>query len=123
MARVSRATKQKNLLKKVISTKKGFFSVDELFAETRDQGVGIATVYRFLREMRDTGDINQYTCERKTIYSVVRNSHCHFVCESCGSTKHFEVSSLDFLKNKVPGVINSFQIETHGLCHKCSNPE
>ena len=42
------------------------------------------------------------------------------LCEETGKIIHFDVDSLDFLKNKIPGTISSFQIEVRGVCSKCS---
>ena len=39
--------------------------------------------------------------------------------EETGKVIHFDVDSLDFLKNKIPGSISSFQIEVKGKCEEC----
>ena len=41
------------------------------------------------------------------------------ICEETGKVIHFDVDSLDFLKNKIPGSISSFQIEVKGRCKEC----
>jgi hypothetical protein len=37
--------------------------------------------------------------------------------EKTGKVIHFKIESLDFLKNKIPGTIKSFQIEVRGICN------
>lgn len=124
MVRVSRETKQKELLKNEVKKFKSFFTARELFsrASKKDRDIGIATVYRFLKEMRKSRNINSYICERRMIYSLDKNIHCHFTCERSGKVIHFEVDDLNFLKKirkKIPGEINSVLLEINGVCNNC----
>ena len=119
---VSRLTKQKELLQNELNTFKSFFTAEELYEKSKihDINLGLATVYRFLKTLRDTNEIFSYSCNNKLTYSKEKKSHCHFVCEETGKIIHFDVDSLDFLKNKIPGKITSFQIEVKGIYGKCS---
>jgi Fe2+ or Zn2+ uptake regulation protein len=85
-----------------------------------DHSIGLATVYRYLKKLKEDNDIYHYICNGKLVYSKENKSHCHFVCEETGKVIHFEINSLDFLKDKIPGSISSFQIEVRGKCKKCS---
>lgn len=123
MQRTSRNTKQKELLEKEMSTFNSFFTAEDLFKKSSkiDQNIGIATVYRFLNE-KVNKEIYSYVCDRRTLYSRKKNSHCHFTCEKTGKVTHFELNNLDFLKHiksKIPGKINSFQLEVKGVCEDC----
>ena len=119
----TRNTKQKKLIQKEIDKFKIFFTAEELYDKVKkiDNKTSLATIYRFLKRLRKLGDIYSYTCNNKLIYSKEKKSHCHFVCEETGKIIHFDINSLDFLKNKIPGSITSFQIEVRGTCKKCSN--
>jgi Fur family ferric uptake transcriptional regulator len=125
MAKISRNTKQKMLIKHEIMMVDAFFSAEDLYmlVKKKDNSIGIATVYRFLNEMKKNGELYSYICDRKTVYSKEKRSHCHFVCEKTGKIIHFDVDSLDFLKNKIPGSIASFQLEVRGICNSCSKDE
>lgn len=118
----TRNTKQKEIIDQEINRFKTFFTAEELFEKVKsvDNNMGVATIYRFLKTLRKNGNIFSYTCDGKLIYSKENKSHCHFVCEETGKVIHFDVDSLDFLKNKIPGSISSFQIEVKGKCDKCS---
>ena len=109
-------------MEECLLTSTSFFSAEEFFKrlEKKDTSLGIATVYRFLKEMRKRGKIHAYTCGRSLIYSVHKNAHCHFICEKCGKIAHFPLNSLDFLKKNVPGEICHFQLDVHGVCKECS---
>ncbi|MEN9626033.1 MAG: hypothetical protein RL557_361 [archaeon] len=121
MARLSRNTSQKILLQEEIQKSNSFFNAEELHQKVRkkDKTIGIATVYRFLKSLKEKNKIHSYTCNRRIIYSLENKNHCHFVCENCGKTEHIHVSSLDFIKNKMSGIICHFQIDIAGLCEKC----
>lgn len=121
----SRNTKQKELLQAECLKFKEFFTAEELFkkTKTKDSTIGIATVYRFLKEMKKRSEVFTYTCDRKTIYSNQEKSHCHYICEKTGRIIHFSLNNLNFLKeirSKIPGSINSFQIEIKGICKTCN---
>jgi Fur family ferric uptake transcriptional regulator len=121
MVRTSRSTKQKEIIDQELKKINSFFTAEDLFelVKRKNKDIGLATIYRFLKELRDNKKIYSYTCDGKLSYSREQKSHCHFICEKTGKIIHFDIDSLDFLKNKIPGTINSFQIEVKGTCVKC----
>lgn len=120
---ISRNTKQKEILFNEIEKFNSFFTAEELLgkANKKDTKIGIATIYRFLKNLSKKRKIHQYNCNRKTIYSIDKKSHCHFICEKCGKSSHIEINSLDFIKNKIKGSICHFQIDINGICKNCKN--
>lgn len=122
MTQKSRNTKQKELIQKEIDKMNSFFYAEDLYkkVKSKDGSLGIATVYRFLREEKERGNLYSYLCDRKFLYSKGKKNHCHFYCEETKKTIHFEIDDLSFLKNKVPGKINSIQLEVKGVCDTCS---
>lgn len=118
-----RRTKQKSILENETDKINHFFTAEELLekAKKKDPNMGIATVYRFLKDMKNNKRLFSYVCNRRMIYSKDKRSHCHFICEKTGKTIHFDIESLDFLKNKIPGEITSFQLEVRGICRDCEN--
>jgi Fur family ferric uptake transcriptional regulator len=121
MAKKSRKTKQKELIQSEISSIASFFTADELFEKIKkkDANIGIATVYRFLKDLRKKKELHSYICERKMIYSREKNNHCHFICQKCDRITHFNIDKIDFLKTKIKGEICHFQIDVHGVCSEC----
>jgi Fur family ferric uptake transcriptional regulator len=117
----SRNTKQKVLIQSEIQTFTSFFTADELYEKIKkkDNTIGIATVYRFLKDLRKKKELHSYVCERRMIYSRDKNNHCHFICQKCDQTTHFTVDKIDFLKTKIKGEVCHFQIDIHGICDKC----
>jgi Fe2+ or Zn2+ uptake regulation protein len=118
-----RKTIQKETLKKELEKIDTFFTAHDLLLriQKKDRHFGIATVYRFLKEACDRRELFSYVCDRKKVFSRADRSHCHFICERTGRVIHFDIDSLDFLKDRIPGSISSFQIEVRGECKgECS---
>lgn len=120
----SRQTEQKKIIEALINHETGFFSAEQIFslAKKKDTKIGIATIYRFLKERRKKNKLYSYMCDRKMLYSTEKKSHCHYLCEKTGKITHFDIDNLDFLKSikqKIPGSITSFQIEIKGVCKEC----
>jgi len=118
----SRNTHQKNVMRCEVVNMNSFFSGEDLLNRVRksDPSIGKATVYRFLKEMKDKKLLHFYNCDRKTLYSKSQKSHCHFICEKCSTTKHIEIKNLDFLKKNMQEEICHFQIDVYGLCSECN---
>ena len=122
MGRQNRNTKQKVIISQELSRIDSFFNAEELYNNVRkqDKNIGMATIYRYVNESKGKGELYTYTCDRKTVYSKGKKSHCHFKCEKTGKTIHFDIDNIDFLKDKIPGTIKSFQLEVKGICKDCN---
>ena len=116
----SRKTRQKELIKKEIGRIDSFFSSEDLYKRVnkKDEKIGIATVYRILRDLKERDKLHSYICKRRMIYSKDRKSHCHFKCQECGKIFHLSIKFIDFLKEKV-GSVCHFQIDVEGVCENC----
>ena len=119
----NRNTRQKQIIEEEFQKTKTFFTAEELHKKVlkKDKKIGIATIYRFIKELKKQGKVYSYLCNRRNIFSKGQKSHCHFICEKTGKVIHFEINNLDFLKNKIPGSITSFQLEVKGICNDCRN--
>jgi Fur family transcriptional regulator, ferric uptake regulator len=120
-----RMTKQKRLIAEELETFDSFFSADDLHRRVnqKDPSVAKATVYRYLKDLRDSNHLHSYLCDRRLVYSKKHSNHSHFTCQQCGRVVHFDVDSIDFLKGKVPGSICHFLIDVSGICDECTNVE
>lgn len=117
----SRNTRQKELIIDEIEGFDRFFNSEELFerVKKKDSKMGIATVYRVLKDLKSKHKLHAYVCDRRTIYSRDKKSHCHFKCEKCGKISHVDVEKLDFLKKSFSGEICHVQIDVTGICSNC----
>src|SRR3989344_3270029 len=121
MGRISRNTKQKELVAKELKNFSSFFTAEEIYQSVKkyDKKIGLATIYRFLKEYAKKEELHSYQCGKKTIYSNNKNSHSHFICKNCGKTVHMDVKDIDFIKKKIKGSVCHFQIDIYGICEKC----
>ncbi len=116
----SRETKQKKEINNAINDIKTFFTAQDIYDKVKKKNIGIATIYRFLNELKKNRKIHFYVCNRKALYSLKNMNHSHFVCETCGKITHLNINRFDFLKNLVSGKICHFQIEVSGICSLCN---
>ncbi|MDP3734355.1 MAG: transcriptional repressor [Nanoarchaeota archaeon] len=116
-----RLTSQKTLLQQELDHSTTLFDAEELYAKAvkKNSAIGIATVYRFLRECVDAGKLHSYSCDRKTIYSTSKNNHSHFRCEKCASVHHIDIKKLDFLPVNLRNMVCHVQIDITGICISC----
>mgnify|MGYP001575197794 CR=1 FL=1 len=117
----NRNTKQKELIYKEAERFQKFFNAEELHKEIikKDKNLGVATVYRILKDMKNNNKLHSYICDRKIIYSKENKTHCHFICEKCHSINHILLDKIDFLKKNIDGDICHIQIDVSGICDKC----
>jgi Fur family transcriptional regulator, ferric uptake regulator len=118
---IKRQTRQKMLVEDQIRRMNSFFDAEDLYRSVfeKDRSIGIATVYRCLNRLTADGAIHSYQCSRKTVYSKMNGSHCHFTCKRCHERKHITIKALDFLQKEIAGDICHFQIDVTGICSKC----
>jgi Fe2+ or Zn2+ uptake regulation protein len=112
---ISRKTSQKRILEEIIKISGSLFTANEIFNKAKNKGIGIATVYRFLKGLK----YHTYICERRTVYSKEKNTHCHFTCLNCRKKTHFSPKNLDSISKSVNGKICHLQIDVAGLCNEC----
>ena len=118
---MARMTKQKQVMHDELAKFSSFFDAYELHEKVakKNSKIGIATVYRFLNNLEDSGGVHSYLCDNKRIYSFGKKSHIHFTCENCNAKKHIDLKNVDFLKEVVDERICHFQIDLSGLCKNC----
>ena len=120
--RISRTTRQKIIIKEAISTQKSFFDADgiQIKVKDKDHTIGIATIYRFLKDQVNSGNLHSYQCKRKTIYSTSSRNHSHFICERCGNINHIKTDDLTSITKKITETICHIQIDITGVCKECT---
>ncbi|MBS3116763.1 transcriptional repressor [Candidatus Woesearchaeota archaeon] len=116
-----RLTKQKKQMYDQLYKITSFFDAQEFHHQIlkSDLHLGIATVYRFLNDLENRGEIHSYLCENRKIYSQNKNNHIHFICERCGEKKHLPLKNVHFLKEITNEEICHFQIDVTGICSEC----
>ena len=123
--RTTRKTRQKAVLHAEMGQLERLFTPEELHARVRSRlpGVGIATVYRFLKQEAGEGRVHRYRHGRKRVYSAHAKSDAHFICERCGRQKHLDLAAFDFggaMKAEPGARACHFQLDVFGACEKCA---
>jgi len=113
-----RLTKQKQKLQNTLQVMEIFFNAEELHKKVPK--IGIATIYRFLTSAVKNGELHAYQCERKTVYSMSKKNHSHFICEKCGKITHLNLKKLGFIDKQIKGKICHIQIDITGFCKNCN---
>ncbi len=116
-----RTTKQKNIMIQAVQSSKSFFDAAALQQKIHslNSRIGIATTYRFLKQLEEKGEIHSFLCDKRKIYSLSKQNHVHFSCEHCGKKTHLVLKNVDFLKQEITDEICHFQLDLVGVCKEC----
>jgi len=100
-------------------------TAEELYRSLRSKRVGMATVYRTLRLLGHLGLVRQVRVrDGRVRYELVGESHCHFVCLSCGrvfDADSGEVGAGGFRRKGF--VVADSELCLFGYCAWCSHKE
>src|SRR5919198_3252688 len=94
-------TSQRALIWGVLLEIKGHPSVEEIRDSLLAKGhrIGLATIYRTIKILLQSGFIRQSKLHGMTRYEPVINqpNHLHFICNACGSTVEFPSRKIENL--------------------------
>lgn len=121
-----RRTPQKAAVRAALEESSDFISAQELHQRLTERGskVGLATVYRNLNDMAQSGeaDVLQTSTNGQLFRSCGGTHHHHLVCVSCGRAVEIEAPVEDWVASV--SAANGFQLERHvvdvfGRCADC----
>jgi Fur family ferric uptake transcriptional regulator len=124
-----RVTAQRAAIHEALRSAGGFRSAQELHDDLRGQGhsVGLATVYRELQSLSETGDIDLLVAPSgESIYRLClsRGHHHHLVCRSCGTSVEIASEEVErwartaALSHGFSSVVHV--AELYGVCAECT---
>lgn len=94
--------------------------------EQPDSNIGIATVYRNLRRMADSGCIKIISgLEDAEHFDHNTHTHYHFLCEQCNRV--FDIDAdvapevIENTQNNTGFRITDYDIVFHGICKDCQS--
>jgi Fur family ferric uptake transcriptional regulator len=122
----ARLTPQRRAVLDAIEATGGRFTALELFQRARRSfpRLGLATTYRTLELLRQTGSLHALSGDGRPAY--VRCSpkhHHHLVCLTCGSVEDTELCatpSQSALTRRHGFRAQSHELEIYGICRRCS---
>ncbi len=124
-----KATRQREAIVRAFFAAGRHVSAEELYHQIRSQdpGIGLVTVYRTLKLLRQAGLATQrqfgdaYT---RFDPNPADWSHHHLICTRCGKIQEFQDSSLLTLRKKVARqvgfTVTEHKLELYGLCRACA---
>lgn len=120
--KIGRKTRQRDTIQKIVENFDKSFRVEDIYGKVKSEGIGVATVYRYLSDLRKEGKINHFVCDGRALYSKDRIQHTHFHCTECDRSTHIQDVKLP-LGKITNGKIESFQLEIRGICKTCLQEE
>jgi Fur family ferric uptake transcriptional regulator len=123
-----RPTRQQSAVIELLGSSEEFTSAQDLHARLRQTGatVGLATVYRTLATLADSGEIDVLrTDDGESVYRKCSTGHHHhLVCRACGRTVEIEGPAVERWAGTVAdehGFTDvSHTLEIFGTCAGCS---
>ena len=122
-----RWTPQRKLILKVFLQLEGHVAIDDLHKKIRseDPTIGIATLYRTMKLLRDARLVEVHTFNERTTYERLYqvNHHDHLICQLCGKTVEFEHPLIEKYQIEVCERygfdLKSHRMELLGFCNEC----
>lgn len=120
-------TSQRELIWAALLNSKGHPTVEEMRDNLLEKGhrIGLATIYRTIKILLESGLIRQSKLHGITRYEPVvsQPNHLHFICNSCGSTVEFRSRRIENLIKRATNQ-NNFderysRYAIFGLCKSC----
>jgi Fur family transcriptional regulator, ferric uptake regulator len=122
----ARLTPQRRAVLEALSFVSGRFTVGELHERARhlhDQ-LGLATTYRTLELLRETGAVRLLAAESGPGYIRCHpGHHHHLVCVDCGDVQETELCAAppeDLLRARYGFVPESHDLDIYGRCRNCA---
>lgn len=125
----SRVTAQRQKIREAIAGESAFLSAQALHEKLSRKGekIGLATVYRTLGAMAETGEIDSIRQGNEVLYRAcaTHSHHHHIVCRQCGRTVEISEEIVEKWAHQVAAQAGfsdiSHTIEILGLCPQCAH--
>lgn len=99
----------------------------KLAVDEKEMGIGLATIYRNLNLLCESGEIQKVIVNGETYYDGNAKPHDHLVCVTCGKLQDIENTNDPKMDEKVSKMLGA-KIIRHsttfeGLCPDCLRKE
>jgi len=119
-----RATCQKKIILDYLRSVKTHPSAEEVYLAVRKKlsRISLGTVYRNLKRLSRSGEIQEISCNSCGIIRYDGNvcPHAHFFCNKCKRIFDVKKKIKKVEKNIKIGKIKNYQIYFYGICKKCA---
>ncbi|MBD3789349.1 MAG: transcriptional repressor [Campylobacterales bacterium] len=122
-------TKQRELILKFLYENHGHYTPEEIYMLLKqahpDVNIGIATVYRTLTLLEESGIVSSisFGVQGKKYELGIKKHHDHLICTSCGKIIEFFDETIENQQEKIARAFN-FKMTDHamkivGICEMC----
>jgi Fur family ferric uptake transcriptional regulator len=126
-----KVTDQRILILKALQSGRVHVTAQEVFEQVhgKDQSVGFATVYRFLRALTEHHFVTEVRVGGSSARYELKpeGHHDHLTCTRCGRICEFENNRIEQLQVDVAKEfgfkLTSHVLELYGLCPQCQKAE
>jgi Fur family ferric uptake transcriptional regulator len=124
-----KATRQRERIVRAFFTAGRHLSAEELYhrVHTEDPGIGLVTVYRTLKLLREAGlATGRQFGDTYTRFdpSPADRPHDHLICTRCGKIQEFQNAAFLHLREKVARTlgftVTEHRLELYGFCRDCA---
>ena len=120
-------TRSQGKILQVLQSLKGSISAQDLYIElkTRNQNMGLATVYRSLEALKLQGEVQVRTLSNgESVYSSIQSDRHHLTCVNCGVSIQIDECPVHDLEHQLEKT-HQFKVFYHtleffGLCDRCN---
>ena len=123
-------SKQRELIKAFLMTRKDHPTADVVYTNVRQQNpnISMGTVYRNLTLLADLGEIQRLRVgDGVDHFDADTSPHYHFVCTECGSVIDLEMDSIEQITEiagaNFDGLIAGHVTYFYGTCGNCTKSE
>ena len=117
-------SKQRDKVLDVVRSTESHPTADWVFHEVRKElpNVSLATVYRNLNLLAESGEINEVLCDGQLRFDANKKEHFHFICRSCNGIFDIEEKRVDSPDFKLPRgyIVENVKMDFYGLCPDCT---
>ena len=122
-----RWTSQRKLVLDVFLQQSGHVQIDDIYDRVREEDptIGIATVYRTMKLLVESGLAEVHSFNNKTTYErlfQVRH-HDHLICKICKKTVEFEHPLIEKYQLEICQqngfTLKSHRMDLYGICKDC----
>ncbi len=105
--------------------KNGHMNIDELYKNLQRKfpSISLATIYKNVNALVEKIFLNEVKLpDTKTVYELVKDSHSHLICSSCGNIEdiHLDTSIIeDSLSTMSKFKVENTEVVFSGTCQKC----
>jgi Fur family ferric uptake transcriptional regulator len=124
-----KTTRQRDRIVRAFFAAGRHVSAEELYhrLQTEDRGIGLVTVYRTLKLLREAGlATGRQFGDTYTRFdpNPADRPHDHLICTRCGKIQEFEDASLHAVREKAARhlgfTVTEHKLELYGFCRECT---